>query len=195
MRHSAGAEPPGRRRRWCRPRSKERLGIFAPGGGYVFNQVHNIQAPTSRPKTSSPCSTQCTSSTGGSDVPPGITRASHGRYEEALRRGPQRRRQDGGRDHQGSHRREHGPARPDLGHDGAGDGRGGQAVRGGGVLRARAAPLGPGHERVDGAAPAAPGRARGQAHGDRRHRHRARETCTISARTWWPRCSRGAASR
>ena len=23
---------------------KERLSIFAPGGGYVFNQVHNIQA-------------------------------------------------------------------------------------------------------------------------------------------------------
>jgi uroporphyrinogen decarboxylase len=23
---------------------KERLGILAPGGGYVFNQVHNIQA-------------------------------------------------------------------------------------------------------------------------------------------------------
>ena len=22
---------------------KERLGIFKPGGGYVFNQVHNIQ--------------------------------------------------------------------------------------------------------------------------------------------------------
>jgi uroporphyrinogen decarboxylase len=22
---------------------KERLGVFAPGGGYVFNQVHNIQ--------------------------------------------------------------------------------------------------------------------------------------------------------
>jgi uroporphyrinogen decarboxylase len=23
---------------------KERLGIFAPGGGFVFNQVHNVQA-------------------------------------------------------------------------------------------------------------------------------------------------------
>jgi uroporphyrinogen decarboxylase len=23
---------------------KERIGIFAPGGGYIFNQVHNIQA-------------------------------------------------------------------------------------------------------------------------------------------------------
>jgi uroporphyrinogen decarboxylase len=23
---------------------KERIGIFAPGGGYVFTQVHNVQA-------------------------------------------------------------------------------------------------------------------------------------------------------
>ena len=53
------------------------------------------------------------------------------------------------------------PLLVDLGHDGPGDGRGGQAVRGGGVLRARAAPLGPGHERGAGTAPAAPGRAAG----------------------------------
>ena len=50
------------------------------------------------------------------------------------------------------------PPAADLGHHGPGDGRGGQAVRGGGVLRAGAAPLGTGHEGIAGAAPPAAGR-------------------------------------
>ncbi|HEX9137552.1 MAG TPA: hypothetical protein VF905_11515 [Nitrospirota bacterium] len=32
-------------RRHCRvAQLSKRLGIFAPGGGFVFNQVHNVQA-------------------------------------------------------------------------------------------------------------------------------------------------------
>ncbi len=125
-----------------------RCEIFAPGGGFVFNSIHNVQART--PVENIVAMFDAVHEFNGGGTEAFAEQAAMADLKKLYDAVINRRRQDGRRGHQGSDRREDRPRQLISGTMIPAMDEVGRLFRGRRVLRARTAALRPGHERLRG---------------------------------------------